>query len=146
MFSNNIMTCQARTALVKFSLRNLIVYFLLCQLAHLGVRTKGFLDRVSSLLCGLAVYWRPCPLGMRQYVWFSISLFVRLFVRFSVCLSELSCLNHFDLRPSFLARSTAKSPMKYKSGTLLKCQIVFISRGAQNGWAFKMIFVLTDCA
>ncbi len=31
------MTCQTRTALVKFSLRNLIVYFLLCQLAHLGV-------------------------------------------------------------------------------------------------------------
>ncbi len=29
-----IVTCQTRTALVKFSLRNLIVYFLLCQLAH----------------------------------------------------------------------------------------------------------------
>ena len=32
-----IVTCQTRTALVKFGLRNLIVYFLLGQLAHLGV-------------------------------------------------------------------------------------------------------------
>ncbi len=55
-------TCQTRTALVKFSLRNLTVYFLLCQLA------RSFLDCVSSLPCGLAVYWRPRPLGTRQYI------------------------------------------------------------------------------
>ncbi len=67
----HIVTCQTRTALVKFSLRNLTVYFLLCQLAHLvhpPKRTKGFLDLVSLLPCGLAVYWRPRPLGTRQYI------------------------------------------------------------------------------
>ncbi len=36
-FSKYSVTCQTRTALVKVSLRSLIVYFLPCQLAHLGV-------------------------------------------------------------------------------------------------------------
>ncbi len=37
-------------------------------ICHPPKRTKGFSVRVSSLPCGLAVYWRPRPLGTRQYI------------------------------------------------------------------------------
>ncbi len=42
--------------------------------------------------------------------------------------------------------STAKSPVKHKSATLLTHRRVFISRSIQNGWAFKMVVVSTGCA
>ena len=31
------------------------------------LRTKGLMDRASSRLGGLAVWWRPSPSGMWQY-------------------------------------------------------------------------------
>ena len=48
----DIVTCQTRTALAKFSLGNFIVYFLLCQLAHLGV-----LNTVIFVPCLVAALW-----------------------------------------------------------------------------------------
>ncbi len=43
-------------------------------------------------------------------------------------------------RGQYLAlQSTTKSPMKYKSGTLLKNHRAFISKSIQNGWVFRMV-------
>ncbi len=52
------MTCQAHPALVKLG--------------------PVLTDRVSSRLGGLAVWWRPCPSGTRQYISNRIKLFTPL--------------------------------------------------------------------
>ncbi len=72
-----IVACQAHPALVKQVRYLYHFHFLVArqpvymyQVTATFTQTKGLTDRVSSRLRGLAVYWRPRPSGMRQYIIF----------------------------------------------------------------------------